>query len=152
MTATLAAALELAQQNNLTLKSSALSVRGSEISLASAQSAFQPSLTSSVDHSWSQSQNELATAATHSDQTQYSLGVGQDLPSSASYDISVSQSRSHAAPSSSTLNPSWSPEVTLSVTQPLLEGRGREVAAVGVITAEHGLTAEQNARRTRTEP
>lgn len=149
---TLAAALDLAQQHNLTLKSSALTVRGSAISLASAQSAFQPSLTSSIDHNWSQTQSAIATSATHSDQTDYSLGVGQSLPSSASYDVTVSQSRSHSAPSSAALNPSWSPDVTLSVTQPLLEGRGREVAAAGVITAEHGLTAaEQTARRTRAE-
>ena len=144
-------AVSVALSRNIGLQSGRLAPRTAHADLEVARSEFDPILAASIDQDWRRTRTNPASAVgTYSDArtTSWSAGVGQSLPVGTEYDVTVSGSRDRTSPTGSALNPSHDEELTLSVTQPLLDGFGRSSAYAGVDAAwERYEAAQQRSSR-----
>jgi outer membrane protein len=147
---TLSAAVAMAE-NNLALRAGRLAPRTAATSVAVARASFDPVFTASGDQSWDRTRS-ATLRATDARRTSYSAGVGQTLSTGTAYDVTLSGARDHTIPSSSLVNPSHASDVTVTVTQPLLEGAGRGAAYADVDASRERLAAAENrAARLSTE-
>jgi outer membrane protein TolC len=137
--------------NNLALRSGRLAPRAAATDVEVARAAFDPVFTASGDQSWDRTRS-TTLRATDTRRTSYSAGIGQTLSTGTAYDFTLSGGRDHTIPSSSFVNPSHTNDVTVTVTQPLLEGAWRGAAHAGVDASRERLAAaEHRATRLGTE-
>lgn len=143
---TIEEARQRALRLNIALRSQAQTERGAAADLDAERGAFDPVLSASVDRSWSRSQTH-GSPATRSDQSTVSAGIGiaQSLPTGTRYEVAADHARSRTTTPAAAGNPSHVADVSVSITQPLLEGAGRVAANSGVASAE---AAAEAARRT----
>ncbi len=143
---TLEEARARALRQNLTLRTQALVPRTALADAEVARAAFDPTLSADITRSWSR------TEATRAENTSTTGGVSiaQTLPPGTRYTVSADHSRTQTITPTVTGTPSHVADVSVTVTQPLLEGAGRTAAYAGVNAAVEGIAAArgQTARRT----
>ena len=127
MILTLDECVEIAIQNNLGLRLSRISDRGSDLDLRSAWSRFLPSFTASLEHSGGQ------TGSAHSNTTTLSGSITQEAPWGTSVTLSGRESESHPGGSSGR-----SSSYGVSVTHPLWKGFGEDVGMYEIRSARLG--------------
>lgn len=148
---TIADARSRAARRNLSLRAEALSPRTAATELQAARAGFDPTLTASIDRSWSRTQTHaLPSSRSELTTTSAEVGVAQTLPPGTRYAVSAQHARSRTATTTSGGTPTHTADVGVSVTQPLLEGAGRAAAYAGVDAAAAGLEAAR-ARALRRE-
>ncbi|HNW92225.1 MAG TPA: TolC family protein [bacterium] len=139
---TLAEALSLAGANNLSLRSGRISPLTAAQSVIVADAAFDPTLTAEVRENWSRSNQEKPdnTFSSRSDNRaeNYATGVSSTLREGTQVGVSLSSSHSRTAPGDAH---SSGADVALTITQPLLEGAGREVVEGSLSSARQSHAA-----------
>ncbi|MGE0713123.1 MAG: TolC family protein [Planctomycetota bacterium] len=140
---TLAQAVEAALLNNPDYLVALLDARAAEEGVDVARAAFDPSLTFSGTYSQSRSPFFSANpfsgfppgfAVNGSRQQNFQTSVSQLLPTGTQLQLSWTEVRTLSA-NSFALNPSYSPSLSFSVTQPLLRGFGVDVNLAALRTA-----------------
>lgn len=123
---TLEDAIERALENNLDIQSARLTPRMQEYSLVSARAAFNPTfqVSTSYNNSSNQSTSQLdGGARTTTSRNTLNFSVNQPLPwYGASFSTSFNNSRTETDNAFTTRNPSYSTSLSLSYSQPLLNG------------------------------
>jgi len=136
--------VRLALEKNFTVAIQRYTVANARDSLEIAKATFDPtvSLTSSRNFSQSSSTNtQLNGAPTPiSDTTNTRLGVSQEIATGGTVTVSTNLNRSSSNSSFNLLNPAYSGNVTLAVTQPLLQGAGPSIARAAVERSQIGVT------------
>ncbi len=154
---TLTAALRYGLQQNLALRRAQLSPRTAATGVETARAAFDPQLTSSLGSDWSRSQTETTpgnySSRRDSRSSDYSVGLAQTLTTGTELSVDLSGGRNSSSPRGSAPDPSNNAAVSVALTQPLLEGNGRDIVTADVTGAEWALaaatlTAERNAQTT----
>jgi outer membrane protein TolC len=126
VTLTLEDAIARALENNLDIQSARLTPRMQEYSLVSARAAFNPTfqVSTGYNNSSNQSTSQLdGGARTTTQRTNLNFSVNQPLPwYGSSLSTSFNNSRNETDNAFSTRNPSYSSSLSLSYSQPLLNG------------------------------
>lgn len=140
--------LALVMANNADISIQRLSVQLNRNTLAGSFGMFDPNTIASFSATRTLSGTSSATAgaATLNQLSQpLSLAVQQLLPSGAFYNISFSSSKFSSNSTFATLNPTYSSGLNVSVTQPLLRGRGGYLTKIPIMLARSRLRgAEYN--------
>jgi len=134
--------LSLVMANNPDISVQRLSVELNRNTLAGSFGMFDPLATANFNSTRTLSGTTSATqgATTLNQLTQpLSLGVQQLLPSGAFYNINFASTKFSSNSEFATLNPSYSTGLNLSVTQPLLRGRGSYVTKIPIMMARSRL-------------
>lgn len=79
------------------------------------------------------------------------LNFGQTLPVGFHYDVSYNVSRTTTNSLFQSLNPAWDNTIALTVSQPLLRGRGREGSAAALLIARASTAVSEAAFRAQVE-
>ena len=129
---TLAQALELALRNTLDLDVASLTYERSSFGLGSAEGAFDPTLSASVDASSRKSPQTRSFQSLAQKSQGFDLGVGGLTQWGTQYSLGFSGTRSDSPTNTSIpgyveINPTFSTGLTASVTQPILRGFGKAV-------------------------
>ncbi|MFQ5745288.1 MAG: TolC family protein, partial [Acidobacteriota bacterium] len=96
--------------------------------------------------------NQLAGANTLANTTfTSSANLGQTLPFGARYDVNYLITRGTSNSGFTSLNPSWNNVLTLSLTQPLLRGRGRAAGSSQLLLAQRNVEVSEEAFRDQVE-
>jgi len=135
-------AIQVALANNTNIRIDELSYQNSWFGILSAQSPFDPLLTTSFGptRSTSPQASQLGGAQTLVSLNQFAqLNISQLLPTGTSYSVGSSTSRSSSNSIFNTFNPSWSSSLNFSVTQSLLRNRGLFVNRAPIIIARRHL-------------
>lgn len=135
-------AIQVALANNTNIRIDELSYQSSWFNILSAESPFDPLLTSSFGptRSTSPQASQLGGAQTLVSLSQFAqLNISQLLPTGTSYSVGSSTSRSSSNSIFNTFNPSWSSSLNFSVTQPLLRNRGLFINRAPIIIARRHL-------------
>ena len=135
-------AIQVALANNTNIRIDELSYQSSWFNILSAESPFDPLLTSSFGptRSTSPQASQLGGAQTLVSLNQFAqLNISQLLPTGTSYSVGSSTSRSSSNSIFNTFNPSWSSSLNFSVTQPLLRNRGLFINRAPIIIAQRHL-------------
>lgn len=142
----LAQAIELALRNALDLDVASLTYQKSAFSIGSAEGAFDPNLTASVGANGSKTPPTRSFQALSSQTQSFNLGVGGLSKYGTQYSLGFGGTRNDS-PTTTTvpgyveINPTFSSGLTASITQPLLEGFGREVNTRLVVQSRLGRDA-----------
>ena len=126
ITLTLDQAIEMALENNLDIRSARLTPRMQEYSMVSARAAFNPTFQATLGYNKS---SQLSTsqldggARTTSERNTFNLSVNQPLPwYGGSLSTSFNNGRTETDNAFTTRNPSYSSSLSISYSQPLLNG------------------------------
>ncbi len=133
-------AYALALTRNLDLQVGRFDLAAAQAGILQSIGIFDPKLDFGVngDYTKSPAATQLAGAQiTESRNTGFSLGLSQLLPSGTTYSVSTRFNRSETNSTFFFLNPRWSSDVTLQVTQPLLNGFGTTVNRSGLVIARN---------------
>lgn len=123
-------AVDLGLAGNLGLKSVRLTALMERLSVDVADAAWDPTLNSSVSggESLTPSRSSLSGAAlVDVDSAAFSLGVTQPTRVGPTLGVEWRSDRTFTNSTFSTLNPAWDSALAISLTVPLLRGRGRDV-------------------------
>jgi len=136
--------VRLALEKNFTVQIQRFTVANARDSLEIAKATFDPTvaLTSSRNFSQSSSTNSQLNGAPApvSDTTNTRLGVTQEIATGGTVTVSTNLDRSSSNSSFNILNPAYSGNVTLAVSQPLLQGAGPSIARAAVERSQIGVT------------
>jgi len=136
--------VRLALEKNFTVQVQRYNVANARDSLEIAKATFDPSVSLSSTRNFSQSSNtntQLNGApAPVSDSTNTRLGVSQEIATGGTVTVSTLLNRSSSNSSYNLLNPAYSSNVTLAVSQPLLKGAGTSIARAAVERSQIGIT------------
>jgi outer membrane protein TolC len=120
--------------------------------VASARAAFDPTLSASVNQSWSRTRTIGNPAARSDAEVQRGeVAVAQSLTTGTRYAITAEHARSQTNTATTTGSPAHVADISLSVTQPLLEGFGAAARAdLDARSAEAEATRRTTDRRRTT--
>ncbi len=137
---TLSQAYALALTRNLDLQVGRFDLAGAQAGVLESVGIFDPNLDLGFSGNYTKSPaaTQLAGADVTEDRsTGFSLGLSQLLPSGTSLSVQSRFSRSETNSTFFYLNPRWSSDFSLSLTQPLLQGFGTTVNRAGLIIARN---------------
>ncbi len=136
--------IRLTLEKNFTVQIQRYNVSNARDALEIAKAPFDPNVSLTSNRSFSQSSStntELNGApAPVSDNTNTRLGVTEQVATGATIGLSTLLNRSSSNSRYNILNPAYSGNVTLSVTQPLLKGAGSSIAEAGIERSKIGVT------------
>jgi len=135
---TLEDAYAIALQRNLDLQVGRYSLAALGQGVLARSGVFDPSLTAgaSISSMESPAVSELEGAeVAESQSNRYDLGLAQVLPTGTQLGLQLASRRTYTNNVLYFLNPSWNSSLTLSVTQPLLNGFGTLVNRSGILIA-----------------
>jgi len=135
---TLERAYELALTRNLDLQLGRYDLARADAGILESAGIFDPKLDAGVsgDYTKSPAATQLAGAdITESRTTRFQLGLQQLLPSGTTWSLQTALSRAETNSTFFFLNPRWASDLTLSITQPLLNGFGTLVNRSGLVIA-----------------
>lgn len=137
----MAEAVTMAMESNLGLKSQRLNVDVAAQNIVSAHAAFLPQLRSNfsrqVTDRPASSFTDVSAGTISSNNLNVGVALNQQLPwYGGSYSVNFGNGRSATSAVGATYNPTLSSNLTLSYTQPLLQGFKLDGARVGVETSE----------------
>lgn len=136
--------IEMALQKNFTVQIQRYNVANAQDALQIAKATFDPTISLSSTRTFSQSSNTTTqlngAPAPVSDNTNTRLGVSQEISTGATVGLSTGLNRSSNNSSFSVLNPAYTGNVTLTVTQPLLKGAGSSIARANIERNQIGVT------------
>lgn len=138
-------AIALTFANNLDLQVEAITpqIRGAEV--GEQQGAFDPTLGAQAQYARDRSPVISPIAGSDSRTLAGQLSVAQRLPLGTRYELSYNTDRFKNNALFSALNPAYSAEVLLQVTQPLLRNFGTDVNRAGIVIARRNQEAAQAA-------
>jgi outer membrane protein len=141
---TVADCIRLALAKNFTVQIQRYNVANARDSLEIAKATFDPTVSLTSTRTFSQSSNtntQLNGApAPVSDSTNTRVGVSQEIATGGTVSVSTLLNRSSSNSSFNLLNPAYSGNVTLAVSQPLLKGAGSSIARAAVERSQIGVT------------
>ena len=123
----LADARARALRYNLSLAASLLDPAIARENLNTEVAAFDASFTTSIDYSTSDTPTATRLEGSQGNNFSVVPGLRQPLITGGRFDLSLPVSRSESNNEFSELNPAWSSDLVVSVTQPLLRGAGVDV-------------------------
>ncbi len=133
-------AYALALTRNLDLQVGRYDLAAAQAGILQSVGIFDPKLDLGIngDYTKSPAATQLAGAQiTESRNTGFSLGLSQLLPSGTTYSVNTRFNRSETNSTFFFLNPRWASDITLQVTQPLLNGFGTTVNRSGLVIARN---------------
>ncbi|GAB4388587.1 MAG: hypothetical protein Kow0025_08810 [Thermodesulfovibrionales bacterium] len=145
---TLPEAIGIALRENLSLAESDLLLKIAGAEEEASLGDFDPSLSARVNDSYRKGQTAATFLSAEEDVMSYEVGVGGKVRSGASYGLKWSVERTKVGESPELapfilLNPYYTSEFTLSVSQPVLKGLGRSVQESGVRVARNNVEAAE---------
>lgn len=135
--------VELALKNNLNIRVERYSPRISEMDIVKAEAEFDPELSAAVrggrtaSPGFSSWEGETALATRRDKTINFETGLAKKFPTGATGSVFLNTRRYKTNRSGVFLNPSWSTDLTFTLTQPLLKDRGREVNEAEIIIARN---------------
>lgn len=136
--------LEMALQKNFTVQIQHYNVSMSQDALQIAEAPFDPTVSLSSTRTFSQSSTtntQLNGApAPVSDNTNTRLGVTKEISTGGTLSLSTLLNRSSSNSSYNLLNPAYTGNVTISVSQPLLKGAGSSISRAGIERGKIGVS------------
>ncbi len=135
--------LILALENNFEIKIQSAFPEIGEQETSEAESEFDPILFGGIGHNRSVTPSSSAFADPQvGDATEelFSLGVKQKLKLGTGYEFLLGATKTETNSIYASLNPQYSPSLTLSLNQPLLKGAGWKINETGIIIAKNAKT------------
>ena len=142
LTLSLEDAIKLTLANNTDLRISSLQVNNAQFSLLKSQSMFDPLIVTSFNpvRNTSPTTTELAGAQTLTSLNQsYQSQYTQLFGTGTTYQVTMAASKFTTNSTFATLNPSISSGLTVSLTQPLLRGRGWFLTHAPILVAQRNV-------------
>lgn len=140
---TLAQCITRALQKNFDLEIGRYNPVIAQNAIEAAKAGLDPTVTLTSTRSFSQQAASISSLdgspSPTSDNTNARLGVSEKIATGATVSLSTQLNRSATNSSFTTLNPAYNSAATVSISQPLLRGFGREVTKAGIHRAEIGL-------------
>ena len=136
----LADAYAMALERNLDLQVGRYDLARAQAEILRSVGIFDPKLDLGVDGDYTKSPaaTQLAGAAvTESRNTRFRIGLSELLPSGTSFSLTNRFVRQETNSTFFFLNPSWSSDLSLQITQPLLRGFGTTVNRAGLVIARN---------------
>jgi outer membrane protein TolC len=124
VTLTLEQVRQMALQNNMDLKVQLLAPTISKTSLSEAEAQFESLFTANVDYSTTDSPSASTLNGTSVKDLRIQPGLQIPLQTGGTINVAVPMDRFETDNQFSTLNPSYSSDVSMSISQPLLRGAG----------------------------
>lgn len=124
----------LALENNLTLKAQLIAPTLATESLNQERAKFEAAFSSSVNYYKTDSPTPYTVVIEgfKRDTMVTSTGIQAPLTTGGTASLQTRDNRAHADGSSSVFNPSYSPNVSMSLSQPLLQGGGQKTAKYSI--------------------
>jgi outer membrane protein TolC len=143
-------AVEIAVADNLGIDNASFERRISHVRAESPRGAFDPVLSVFYDHrrDVQPTATELDAATSQTTADSMSATLAQKLWYGASWEVGLTSSRRESNNPFVTLSPSYSADVTLAYTQPLLQGLGRDANLRELRKALNDATVSDHAFRT----
>ncbi len=113
-------AVKRALENNADIAVEKFNPEASALSVRAAQGAYDPYVSATLRQDSAENRAGSTFEATETDTFRYNLGISQYLPSGANLNLSFNNTRSDNNALINTFNPSYTSNLTLSLTQPLL--------------------------------
>jgi outer membrane protein TolC len=132
-------AIALALQHNINLEVSRLGLASAEQSFLASAGIFDPLLSGNAGATYSESPatNELVGAQVALQRTRtFDLSLGKLMPTGGSVSLGLTNSRTKTNSTFFFLNPAYQSGLTLSVSQPLLQGFGTDVTRATIEVAK----------------
>lgn len=131
-------AIRLALSRNLELEVIKLQSATSQFRILEAEGSFDPWATARFNEALDESPAASTFASSESKSRIFNLGISQTLLPGTRWGLSWDNGRAESNSVISTVNPSFSSGLTLSVTQPLLRGFGAGINGTGIAVARAG--------------
>ncbi len=136
-------AIGLTFANNLDLQIEAITPQIRAAEIGEQQGAFDPTVGAQAQYLRDRSPSESTAAGNDTRVAAGQVTLSQRLPLGTQYELSYNTDRLKNNSLFSTLNPSYSAEVLLQVTQPLLRNFGTDVNRTGIVIAQRNQEAAQ---------
>jgi len=134
---TLRACIDRALDKNFGLAIQRFDAANSLESLKIARADYDPALTLTASRTSSQADTpDTSLVGTRNDGFSTRLGVSQKIPTGATLNLSQNMSRRGTNNSFALMNPAYTADLSLSISQPLLRGAGSKVALASIRRAE----------------
>jgi outer membrane protein TolC len=140
---TLRDAVEMALRENLSLKAERYSIAISESEVLGSMGEFDPGLSLEVSNAYQKRSTASSLSGSENKQFIYDISLAGKVNTGTAYELKWSNERVKSNLSYLTLNPYNSSELTLTVTQPLLKGFGKDVQESALNVARNGLIASR---------
>ena len=134
-------------QKNFNLRVQGFNTANAQENLVISKAGFDPTFTAIGQRTHTQGvttfNNSLGTTTSSNyrqDQTDIRVGVNQTIQTGATVNLSASVLRSGNNLPTTTVNPSYNSDLSLSATQPLLKGAGTKVNRASIENAKLGIT------------
>jgi len=139
---TLSQAVTAALTRNLSVEEEKLLQKVQEAGVVRAKGEFDPTLSGKLSKSSSKDASVTTIVSSSQDNVDYEVGLGGKIPTGTSYDITVSGGKvERSATPFLLINPYYSSDATITITQPLLKGFGPKVQTSKIESAEADLRA-----------
>jgi len=136
---TLQACIDRALEKNFGLAIQRFDAANALNTLTIARADYDPALTLTSARSASQADTaDTSLVGTRNDNFSTRLGISQKIPTGATLNLSQNMTRRSNNNSFSLLNPAYTADLSLSISQPLLRGAGSRVALAPIRRAEIG--------------
>jgi outer membrane protein len=140
---TLEEAVDMALEKNLSLKSERYSVPISEADLLAEKGAFDPAVGLNLSNLSAKRESPSLLTGTKEDHFTGELSLGGKIRLGTTYKLDWSSERVKSNLEFLTINPFYSSDLTLTLTQPLLKGRGPRVQESDVARARNNVAASR---------
>jgi len=136
---TLQACIDRALDKNFGLAIQRFDTANALETLKIAHADYDPALTLTGARSYSQTDNaDTSLVGTRNDNFSTRLGIAQKIPTGATLNLSQNVTRRGTNNAFALMNPAYSADLSLSISQPLLRGAGSRVALAPIRRAEIG--------------
>lgn len=136
----LATAYEMAVSRNLELQVGRYSIVSADANIHAAGGIFDPNFNVSANGDWTRTPSTTlleGSLVPEYRNTRYGIGIDGLLPSGTLWSADLGTTRFETNNTFYFLNPNWSSDLSLSVTQPLLRGFGTLVNRSGIVIARN---------------
>ena len=136
----LATAYEMAVSRNLNLQVGRYSIAAASSNIHTAGGLFDPNFSAYANGDWTRTPSTTlleGSLVPEFRNTRYGLGIDGLLPSGTQWSADLGTTRFETNNTFYFLNPNWSSDLSLSITQPLLKGFGTLVNRSGIVIARN---------------
>jgi outer membrane protein TolC len=136
---TLTRAKEIAIDNNLDLANARRDVRIAELDITRGKAAYDPYLRADASYASNQKPSSVQVFGSKSETTSLNVSSGVSTITGGNVSLAFNNSRSDSDSIFNTLNPSYSSELTLNLSQPLLKNRYNDTRAMDLTQRKNDL-------------